>query len=57
MGLSAHQGIVLRPSCVPEKVGVNRNGVSKNSFPLEKRLKPIVTNQQKSVKPKIGDVH
>jgi hypothetical protein len=35
-------------------VGVNRNGVNKKSFPLEKRLKPIVTNQLKSVNRKWG---
>jgi hypothetical protein len=23
-----HQGLVLRPSCVPEKVGVHKKGVS-----------------------------
>jgi hypothetical protein len=25
-----HQGLVLRPSCVPEKASVNQNDVNKN---------------------------
>ena len=41
------------PSCVPEKVGVNQNGVNKKWYFHNKKYLIKQTNQPKSVKPKM----
>jgi len=51
--LPLHQGLLLLPSCVPKKLGVNITGVNqKRRSHEEKTFKLMGINQPKSVKPK-----
>jgi hypothetical protein len=35
-GMLGNSSLVLRPSCVPEKVGVNKEGINQKKYFLEK---------------------
>jgi hypothetical protein len=37
-GMLGNPSLVLRSSCVPEKVGVNKEGVNQKLFPLEIKI-------------------
>jgi hypothetical protein len=47
-----HQGLVLCPSCVPEKGGINQTGMNKNYIPIRKKKTSI--NGNKPTKLKVG---
>jgi len=43
---SKHQGLVLCPSCVPEKVGINQKGINKKHLHKKKKKKTQINGNK-----------